>query len=128
MYTTSREPRGSVSVRPARPEDRPFVLDTANRLASFEPPPWRTPEELIEGEARTLRAFFDSPGSGAALLIAERLGERAGFAYLEVLRDYFTQEEHGHVGIVAVAAHAEGTGAGAAVSYTHLTLPTKRIV
>ena len=37
---------------------------------------WRTPEELVEGEARTLRDFFESPDDGSRLLIAEA-GERA---------------------------------------------------
>ena len=30
-------------------------------------------------------------------------------------RDYFTGEEHGHVGIIAVAAPAEGRGVGTAL-------------
>jgi len=105
-----------VAVRPARPEDRPFVLATSERLAVFGPPPWRTPAEVVEGEARTLRAFFDAPPANAALLVAEDEAHRPlGFAYVEVLRDYFRQDEHGHVGILAVAAEAEGKGAGGAL-------------
>ncbi|HTR02125.1 MAG TPA: GNAT family N-acetyltransferase [Thermoanaerobaculia bacterium] len=103
-------------MRPARPEDRPFVLATSERLAVFGPPPWRTPAEVVEGEARTLRAFFDAPPANAALLVAEDEAHRPlGFAYVEVLRDYFRQDEHGHVGILAVAAEAEGKGAGGAL-------------
>ena len=104
-----------VRVRSARAADRAFVLDTAARLADFGPPSWRTPEELVEGEARTLRDFFESPDDGTRLLIAEAGERRVGFALVEELRDYFSLERHGHVGILAVTAGAEGHGAGGAL-------------
>ena len=104
-----------VRVRAARGTDRAFVLDTAARLAAFGPPSWRTAEELVEGEARTLRDFFESPDDGSRLLIAEAGERRLGFVLLEELRDYFTLERHGHVGILAVTEDAEGTGVGGAL-------------
>ena len=80
--------RGAASERPmrvrtARGSDRGFVLETAARLAAFGPPEWRTPEELVEGEARTLRDFFESPDDGSRLLIAEAGDTRVGFALVE---------------------------------------------
>jgi GNAT superfamily N-acetyltransferase len=105
----------AIRVRPARAADRVFVLDTAARLADFGPPGWRSPEELVEGEARTLRDFFESPDDGSTLLIAEAGERRAGFALVEELRDYFTLERHGHVGILAVTAGAEGRGVAGAL-------------
>jgi GNAT superfamily N-acetyltransferase len=102
-------------VRPARPEDRAFVLETVMRLGAFGPPPWRTCEEIGEADARVVRAFFEKPPEGAALLVAESEGAALGFIYLEVLRDYFVGEAHGHVGILAVTEAAEGRGAGAAL-------------
>lgn len=112
----SRSPRPrAIRVRGARGADRTFVLETAARLAAFGPPPWRTSEEVIEGEARTLRDFFESADDGSRLLIAETGGERLGFALLEELRDYFTLERHGHVGILAVTEGAEGRGAAGAL-------------
>jgi GNAT superfamily N-acetyltransferase len=100
----------------AVPGDREFVLATAGRLSDFGPPPWRTAAEVVEGEARTLRAYFDSPMPSTILLLAEDSDRRPlGFAYLETLRDYFTRQEHGHVGILAVSKEAEGRGAGAAL-------------
>jgi GNAT superfamily N-acetyltransferase len=102
-------------VRAARGADRTFVLETAARLAAFGPPAWRTVEDLIEGEARTLRDFFESPDDGSKLLIAETGDRRLGFALLEELRDYFTLERHGHVGILAVTEGAEGHGVGGAL-------------
>ena len=119
----------TVSVRPARPDDRAFVLETAKRLAEFGPPPWRTPEEVVTAESRVLHAFFDGisgrgrmappnppPGSDVALLIAEGpAGERLGFAYLETLVDYFDRRPHGHVAELAVTREAQGRGAAGAL-------------
>jgi GNAT superfamily N-acetyltransferase len=112
----TRENRPDVRVRAARAGDRSRVLAAARRLADFGPPPWRNAEEIVEGEARTLRDFFDAPPSGSALLVAETPAEGPlGFAYLETLRDYFTNEEHGHIGILAVAKEGEGRGIGGAL-------------
>lgn len=109
-------PGGGPAVRAARADDREFVLSTARRLGEFGAPPWRTPEEIVAGEARTLADFFESPASGAALLLAEGSdGRRLGFVYLESPTDYFTGQKHGHIGILAVAREAEGEGAGGAL-------------
>jgi GNAT superfamily N-acetyltransferase len=102
-----------MTIRPARPGDRDFVVATAERLAVFGPPPWRTAEEIVGAEAETLRAFFDGLADRSTLLIAEsEEGDPLGLAYLEPAQDYFTREEHGHVGILAVVGHAEGRGIG----------------
>ena len=107
--------RRVMRVRGARDGDRTFVLETAARLAAFGPPEWRTTEEIIEAEARTLRDFFESSDEGSRLLIVEAGERRLGFALLEELRDYFTLDRHGHVGILAVTNEAEGRGAGGAL-------------
>jgi GNAT superfamily N-acetyltransferase len=105
-----------MKIRAAVPGDLSFVLAAAQRLASFGPPPWRSEEEVVEGERRTLRAFFAAPPDGAALLVAESgEGEGLGFVYLERLQDYFTLEAHGHVGILAVTDAAAGKGVGSAL-------------
>ena len=110
------ETETDLTIRPARPDDRAFVLAALPRLAEFGPPPWRPPAELAAGEARTAEAFFTAAAPGAVMLVAERSGgERAGFVYLERVRDYFTGEEHGHVGIIVVAAGADGRGVGGAL-------------
>lgn len=104
------------AVRPARADDEPFVLATAERLSTFDAPSWRTPHEIVAAELRTLRGFFVHPADESALLIAEsEAAEPRGFIYLETHTDYFTAERHGHVGIIAVSADAEGRGVGAAL-------------
>ena len=112
-------PRGievGVAVRQARADDRDFILATAGRLGEFGAPPWRTAEEIVAGEARTLLGFFEAPAAGSALLLAEDPGgRRLGFAFLESPTDYFTGQKHGHIGILAVAREAEGSRAGGAL-------------
>src|SRR5699024_2954858 len=108
-------PPPAMRVRVARGTDRTFVLDTAARLAAFGPPAWRSADQIVEGEARTLRDFFESADDGSRLLIVEAGEQRLGFALLEELRDYFTLERHGHVGILAVTEGGEGRGAGGAL-------------
>jgi GNAT superfamily N-acetyltransferase len=106
----------NVRVRDARENDREFVLDTARRLAEFGPPPWRMAEEIIAGESRAIRAFFEGRREGAALLVAESPdGRPLGFAYLETQIDFFTQRPHGHLAELAVAREAEGTGTAGAL-------------
>ena len=108
--------RPQIRVRPARPDDREFVLETAKRLAEFGPPPWRSPELVVEAESRVLHQFFRSPLPETGLLIAETAGgKRLGFAYLETLVDYFDRKPHAHLAELAVARDAEGTGAGGAL-------------
>ncbi len=100
-------------VRPARSDHREFVIGLAPRLTDgFPLPPWRTPEEVARTEAATLDLALTVLPEGNALLIAESVGGTpAGLIYLERLFDYY-RRPHGHVGILAVAAEAEGQGVG----------------
>src|SRR5262245_37766138 len=104
------------SVRPARADDRDFVIGLAPRLTDgFPLPRWRTSEEVTRTEAATLDLALTVLPDGNALLIAESAGgERAGLVYLERMYDYY-RRPHGHVGILAVAAEAEGQGVGRAL-------------
>jgi GNAT superfamily N-acetyltransferase len=82
------------------------------RLRAFGPPPLRPAEALDAGEQRTLERFFSAPPEEARLWVAVEDGGVLGMAYAEQAVDYFTQERHGHLGIIAVAAGAEGHGVG----------------
>ena len=64
-------------------------------------------------ERRALAEALAHPIAGCALRVAddERFGV-VGVLLLETRRDYFTDEPHGHVAILAVAREAEGQGVG----------------
>jgi GNAT superfamily N-acetyltransferase len=104
-----------ITFRPATTADRDFVLDLAERLVSFDVPAWRPKPELVEGDRRALRQWFDAPKDDEALFVAEIHGKPAGYAYLVTLVDYFNEQSHAHLSVLAVAADAEGKGVGSAL-------------
>jgi len=110
--TASPDP---VTIRPAHGGDRGFVLAATARLSAFGAPPGRSAPEIVEGEARTMRAYFEVANQPERLLVAEIGGEPSGFVFLEEHEDYFTRAIHGHVGILVVTEAAEGRGIGAAL-------------
>ena len=104
------------TLRDARAADRSAILALVPRLRAFGPSTLRTPEALDAGERRVLERFFDAPVNGTALVVAERAdGVVIGAAFAEEEIDYFTQEANGHLGILVVAAAAEGRGVGRAL-------------
>jgi len=104
-----------MTIRPAQPSDREFVLAMADRLVSFEVPSFRTKDELADGDRRALAEWFREPKPGEALFVAELDGRPAGCAYLVTLVDYFNERPHAHLSVLAVAAEAEGKGVGSAL-------------
>lgn len=101
------------------------MLDLAERLVSFDVPPHREKAELVEGDRRALREWFDALDAAdshagrakadEAMFIAELDGTPAGCAYLVTLVDYFNERPHAHLSVLAVAAAAEGKGVGSAL-------------
>jgi GNAT superfamily N-acetyltransferase len=111
--------RHSFTIRPATSRDEAAVLALVPRLRAFpSSSTLRRPEALDAGEQRTLQRFFDGNPADACLWVAEDEGTVVGMAYAERATDYFTQENHGHLGILAVAEHAEGRGIGKALLAT----------
>jgi GNAT superfamily N-acetyltransferase len=103
-------------IRPATEADRDFALGLMPRLRAFGPSTLRSPEEMDGAERRTLGAAFDRLEESAVLLIAEHpIDGPLGVAYAVTQTDYFTQEAHGHLAIIAVAEAGEGRGVGRAL-------------
>lgn len=98
-------------VRPARPDDRDFILGLVGRFAEFAPPPWRAATEITDWVRSWLAAAFDAPPIGSAMFVAEEPeGPRLGFIYLMTHTDPFTGERHGHVSEIAVVRSRGGVG------------------
>lgn len=108
-------PNTRVSIRLATPADRDFILSLGDRLADFDRPPWRSAEEIAEGDRRALRQQLDDPADGQALFVAELEARPAGCVLLWTLEDYFSRKNHAHVSVIAVTTEAEGRGVGAAL-------------
>ncbi|HEY7635706.1 MAG TPA: GNAT family N-acetyltransferase [Gemmatimonadales bacterium] len=99
-----------------RSEDLAFVLSLLPRLAEFPLPPWRTGEEIVAAEERTVLSALEQLPAGDELLVAESPdGERLGFMHLESETDYFRGRPYTHIGIIAVDRSGEGAGVGRAL-------------
>ncbi len=105
-----------VRVRPARLEDRAFVVDLAPRVAEPGRPDRRPPEEVAEGERRLARQVTEARPENAALLVAEgQDGTRHGYIYLTTVIDFFAGTEQGRVVSLVVTPESEGCGVGRAL-------------
>jgi ribosomal protein S18 acetylase RimI-like enzyme len=104
-----------VHIREAVPSDRPAILALADRLHAFGPTT-RDAAEIAQRERVALSDALSEPSNASSLLVAERaLAGIVGAILLDERRDYFTNDRHGHVSILAVAREAEGQGIGAAL-------------
>ncbi|HVH30161.1 MAG TPA: GNAT family N-acetyltransferase [bacterium] len=111
-------PITNLSIRPARAADHAAILKIADRLAAFGPTT-RSAPGITARERRALSAALDHPAPGSALLVGTHPGLGVvGVLLLDARRDYFTDEPHGHVAILAVAQEAEGQGVGRALLKT----------
>lgn len=113
MTTSNANTR--VAIRSATPADRAFLSLLAERLADFDRPAWRTHAEIADGDRRALFEAIDSTRPGTDLFIAELDGTRAGCLLMWTLEDYFSQQWHAHVSVIAVTKAAEGHGVGQAL-------------
>jgi ribosomal protein S18 acetylase RimI-like enzyme len=104
-----------IIVRPATSRDREFVLSLADRLADFDRPPWRSAEEIADGDRRALALAFDAPNPDNALFVAELHGTPAGCLLMWTTEDYFSGGRHAHVSVIAITRAAEGQGVGRAL-------------
>lgn len=104
-----------ISIRPAAESDREAILALSDRLAAFGPTT-RTSPEVTQRERKALAEALSQPSPSTPLLVAELepLG-LVGILLLDRRIDYFTDEAHGHVAILAVSSEAEGKGVGRAL-------------
>ena len=104
-----------ISIRPAVGPDGPAVLALADRLPAFGPTT-RPANEIAERERVALAGALSQSADGTVMLVAEQASRGiVGVILLESRRDYFTNEAHGHVAILAVTREAEGQGIGRAL-------------
>ena len=104
-----------VVIRAAVESDAPALLTLADRLPAFGPTT-HDAVDIAQRERRALAEALSHPNDSSALLVAELspLG-LIGVIHLDTRRDYFTDQAHGYVAILAVAREAEGQGVGRAL-------------
>jgi GNAT superfamily N-acetyltransferase len=104
-----------VQIRAAVASDALAILALADRLHAFGPTT-RDATEIAGRERAALADALSRQSGPSCLLVAEqRPVGVVGAMLLDERRDYFTDQRHGHVSILAVAREAEGQGIGRAL-------------
>lgn len=99
-----------MQIRPARPEDRSFVLSLAHRFAEFELPPWLDAAAVAEGTADQLAAAIEHADHRSSVLIAEDGEEPAGFAWVHTIPDFYGSKDLAKISEIAVTRDGGGAG------------------
>ena len=103
-----------MNIRAARPTDEAALLELADRLTSFELPPWRRPEEIATADARDMLAAMRDGAADNEVWIAEQSGRVAGCLHILATTDFFGRR-HAHISVIATTEAAEGSGVGRAL-------------
>ena len=106
-------------IREARLDDEEWLIRMTRRLADFDLPAWRTPDEIAQADRPILRDALNGYTPGTVIVVAELEpdGLRAGYVFATTKHDYFTQAPHAHVEVLVVAPEAEGRGVAGALMH-----------
>jgi ribosomal protein S18 acetylase RimI-like enzyme len=103
-----------MTFRAARMTDHAALVALADRLTSFDLPPWRRPEEIATADARDMIAAVTAGAADNEVWIAERSGSVAGCLHVLATTDFFGTR-HAHISVIATTEAAEGSGVGRAL-------------
>ena len=105
----------SFEIRPATAADEPAVVALLPRLAAFEVPNGRAPEELWRGDRDLVVAWAAGERPDVEACVATVDGEVRGVAVVSEREEMLSGEPSAHLEILAVDARAEGRGIGSAL-------------
>lgn len=106
----------TLQIRPARPEDRKFILALAERPAESGMPPWRDAAAMRAFHQHYAGANANAGGFHERVQIAESgRGAPLGFVHVNEIADGLTGVPEGYVSTLAVSSTAEGQGVGRAL-------------
>lgn len=103
----------AIAIRPARGDDRDFILSLAPRFVAFDLPAGREPRATLAAiNAEIERALREAQPGDAFFIAQDARGERAGFLHLQVQRDFFSGVRACHLADVVVTIGRDGHGIG----------------
>jgi ribosomal protein S18 acetylase RimI-like enzyme len=103
-------------IRPATPDDIETMLELFPRLAAFELPRERMPEDLWRGDAELLRAW--GAGQAPQCLVHVAVSDEAvllGLAMAQLREELLSHAPSAHLEVIVVRDDAEGQGIGQAL-------------
>ena len=107
-------PTDPITFRLATIADEPTITRLAERLATFELPPWRQPQDIAVADASEMMRAVRDGVRGNEVLIAERNGQPVGCLHVLETTDFFGRS-HAHISVLATTSEAEGSGVGRAL-------------
>ena len=114
ILAMSTTPPSDLVIRSATTADEATLSHLAARLASFDLPPWRTPDEIVSADAREMIGAVRARLADDQVFLAERSGTPVGCLYVLLATDFFGTR-HAHISVIATSEAAEGTGVGRAL-------------
>ncbi len=113
---TTKNPETAPHIRLAHADDDEFILALAERLASFELPPWRKRSETLAGiRADIARHLRELPPASHLFVAEDEDGQRLGFLHLQTQKDFFTGTLNCHIADLVVAPEHDSRGVGSAL-------------
>jgi ribosomal protein S18 acetylase RimI-like enzyme len=98
-------------LRPARPDDREFLLSLSPRLSGVPGPAWHDLAAMEGFQERYMAATLAAADPSAQTLVAcSADGKRLGYIHMRAGKDGVTDEPCGYVSLLAVEKEAEGLG------------------
>ncbi|MEE4298321.1 MAG: GNAT family N-acetyltransferase [Pseudomonadales bacterium] len=100
-------------IRAGRPDDLDAMLAILPRLAEFELPARRRPEQLWESDAATLRAWAEAGHDELVVFVAEHEPHGVvGLALVRLQPEFMSRAPSAHLEAIGVAPVADGHGLG----------------
>jgi len=106
----------SVNIELASPTDLASMLELFPRLASFEVPNGRNPEQLWGGDEEMLRDWAASADENRIVQVArDAEGKLTGMTMVSLQPELLSHAPSAHLEVIVVSAAAEGRGIGKAL-------------
>ncbi len=101
-----------ITLRPASPADIDDILEMMPRLAMFDLPPDRNPDDLWRHDAAMARRWADGEAPYCRMQVAEIGGRIVGIVMVSLRPELLSERPSAHIEAVAVSDRFEGKGIG----------------
>lgn len=98
------------TIQPANTNDVKNIEALLPRLADFDVPANRNPDDLWQGDAQMLRDWAAGSRSDVEVLIAKASGKIVGVAIISFRKELLSGEPSAHLEVLALDKSAEGFG------------------
>ena len=100
----------TITLRPATPDDRPFIDSLSPRLSSVPRPGWHDLAAMEGFQDRHMSASFAVVEGSSTVIACAEDGKRLGYIHLRPGKDGVTDEPCGYISLIATTKDAEGSG------------------